>query len=207
MLKKKQDNLFSKVKLLLFHPSQFFELVKNEKNEWASIKWAFVSVFVYGLMTSIMVLLFQDLIANYFASWGYWSKLFEPMTAYGGILLVFGMVVSQVVLLPVFHWLVTKLGGNAPHYQTAKAIFYSNTRYFLLAWIPIAGLFAWLLSLHAEFVGLKLLQKINLKQFIVYFIASMFVWLLAALLLSVFLIILVAVIVLLFSAIFNVPLS
>ncbi len=207
MLSKKSSkgSVWAKLSLLLFHPTQFFESVKDEKDEWVSIKWAFGSFFVFGLLSAVLVWLFQNFFTSVIASLGVFSSFIGTQSDVNGLWIFVLLIIAQIALLPIFHWLVGKLGGKQPRHQTAKAIFYALVPYFLGGWIPFLGILSWFWSIYVEYAGLKVLQKFDLKKYILYVIGSLLIWVVLLAILAIPLIILVAIAVLLFSAITNSP--
>mgnify|MGYP001567587164 CR=1 FL=1 len=119
-------SIFSKLKLLLFHPTAFFQDVMPSKDENGPILWAFLSLILFGILNSVLFFIVQAGLISF----PRWSVLVDlnnvGVFAYGLVVYVF-WTIMELVTIPLTHFIVKKFGGKGSRYDTIKSIFYPYT--------------------------------------------------------------------------------
>lgn len=192
----KKGSLFQRVVSLLVKPADFFNEVKHSSNEREPILWFGVSVAVYILFS---------LILSYFAlstfdgsSLGIPSDVMEDVVDQKWAEVLIGVVATGLFvlltlwLMPLWHWLVQKMGVNVPKYQTVKALLYPAVPAYLFSWLPWVSLIALLVSLYAYYKAFKILLEINTKQIVLFSIVASIIGVVLLLVLSMFVVLFVS---------------
>lgn len=171
----KKKSFFHQLLQLIFHPSQFFKSVEYDKDANKALMWAFVAF----VMQAILALLFSFGLQQFLYSLAAKFNTKVPEAAVGyfsEVLLSEGIflfcLIIMVLLIPLLHWLLVKVGAKGSWQQTVKSLFYPLAGFFLLSWIPVIGYLSFIWYLFAQFVALKILHKMNMKQFLIFLVVS-----------------------------------
>lgn len=186
----RKTSWFNELKTLLLTPEDFFQKVSSEKGKKKPFFWAFAAFIFFIICTALVglaaVTYMQNLAPN-IESFDAFARVEEKkVEVVMDIILSVVFFIFSLILLPLIHFLATKMDGKGTFDQTVKASFYSIVPQYLLSWIPILGILGIIWGIYTAYLGFKVLHKMSLKSFIKFALVSFFIEIFIALLLLLF---------------------
>ncbi len=186
----KKGSLFQRVVSLLIKPADFFNEVKHSSDEREPIVWLLVSVAGYSLFS--LILSYFVLSTFNGSGLGIPSDVMESAVNQKWAEVLIDIVVTvlylllTILLMPLWHWLVQKVGVKAPKYQTVKALLYPAVPLYLLGWIPLVSLIGFAVCIYAYYKAFKILLEMNTWQIVLFSIMTLVAGIAMLLVLSTF---------------------
>lgn len=167
-----KGSVFSKFKLLTFHPEDFFKSISKEKG-WKKPYIVFVlSFLVYAFFVVVWSTIFLGFVSNIAVnveSTALSNKIQEKwLEVIYGLFTYVVLILIMPIFIPLTHFIAIKSGGKGSVDDTAKATIYPNVPGFILGWIPVIGSIVWIWCLYIWYIGFKTLHKMSKKQFLIF---------------------------------------
>jgi hypothetical protein len=162
--------IYEKIKGFIVNPIETFRDVREESFGTA-LKYFIVLLVFYSVVNAIVLTIMLD------SLWGrLMTSSFKVLPMYGTIFDT-GPEVSIVIIIFIFlfimgfigvfisaaiiHIGVLIFGGKKGYKQTVKALIYGSTPSYLLAWLPVGGLFSGIWAFILEIMGVREMQEFS----------------------------------------------
>ena len=165
--------LVNKIKKILFNPIGFYDSLKSEKG-FKTVFTYFVITSFFGIVLSFIVNFIWPEVSVYFL-----KKILGDFAAgeadqSSGALVTLGF--WAVSLLVSFLWAgllhgwILIFGGKENYEKSYQLYIYAKTPQFILGWIPLFGLFAWIYYVVLLIIGTQRVHGISQKKAILMYV-------------------------------------
>lgn len=188
----KKGSLFQRIVSLLVKPADFFNEVKHSTDEKEPVVWFLVSIAAYVVFSLVLSYFFLSSFDG--SSLGISSDVMDKVIDQKWTEVLVGVATTglflllTVLLMPLWHWIVRKVGVTAPKYQTVKAVLYPAVPLYLFSWIPFVSLIALVVSIYAYYKALQILLGMNHKQMILFSLGTLIIGMVLFLVISMLLV-------------------
>lgn len=151
---------FQKVSGIFFRSADTFRNLEEERLGAALIHFLKLSALFSLLMTATLYTLPGIPIAR---RWSLAAQVFQPQDLF--VVLLAATIIIPLVIGVWLHVWVYLFGGRRGIGQTLKAALYSYTPFYIIAWIPVIGLFGGAVStLYPQYVGIRELHHVTSRR-------------------------------------------
>jgi len=166
----KSMGIYDKIKGFMVNPTETFRNVKEESLGKA-LKYFVILLIFYSLVNGIVLTIMLDSLWGRLMTSSYRilpivGTVFESGPEINAVIVIFiflfimgfiGIFISGAII----HLGVLLFGGKKGYKQTVKALIYGGTPSYLLAWIPVGGLFSGIWAFILEIIGVRELQEFS----------------------------------------------
>lgn len=166
-----------KVKKVLVHPSDFFEIIKDEPG----IGPAFQYLALISIVIAVGSISYIFFLPEYIPPSELPEELLPLLDELTSIGIIASFFIYMVVLVVYFigagwmHIFVKLFRGKGDYSATYKANVYASTPSLLFGWIPIAGTVLVLYSIYLVILGLSTLHEVSMARAFGMFITSLLI--------------------------------
>lgn len=163
--------MLTKIKQILFSPTEFFKKVSNEKGLVNPFKFiAVVSAFYFFLMFTVSYLIGTTQFDEFIKSMPLDLPIWATVLLIIFLIYILSLGLSFVSSFLLFVWLRI-FKGKRPYQDAYRLNAYSNAGVYVFGWIPFIGGFAFIYSLVLLIIGTKSMYKFStLKSTLIYVI-------------------------------------